>query len=188
MNDDFSKEAFVKFLDYLIDKGLIKFQTVRGWRSATAKIMADLSEAEEADVRKVNLELAVHRVANRDSGLISPDSLHTYRKRVSLAIEEFVRWKNDPAGYKPRGLNGQFRNQTNGERNVRPSPVKKAINSSQIEKSEKEVVHISSGLTLSFPLREDFLAQVVIPRDLKTSEAKRLGAFFLTIAVDYQPE
>jgi hypothetical protein len=46
---------------------------------------------------------------------------------------------------------------------------------------------MSNGLPLSFPLRPDFLAQVVVPRDLTVAEAKRLSAFLLTLASDYEP-
>ena len=106
---DYSKKAFLKFLDYVSDKGLIKFQTVRGWRSAALKLMTDLSEAEEGDIRTIDLDLAVHRAANRDSVSVSPESLNTYRHRVALAIQEFISWRDDPATYKPRGLDGKSR-------------------------------------------------------------------------------
>ncbi|MBE9141040.1 hypothetical protein IQ254_28225 [Nodosilinea sp. LEGE 07088] len=186
MDTDFSKDAFFKFLDYLSDKNLVKFQTVRGWRSAASKLMEDLSEAEEADVRTLDIEIAVHRTANRDSGSISPKSLNTYRQRVAIAIAEFVRRQEDPAGYKPRTLNGQSRTKpTNGSSSRAKAASEPAT---APKKHDKEPAHLSSGLTLSYPLRTDFLAQVVIPRDLNTVEARRLGAFLLTIAVDYQPD
>lgn len=187
MNADYSKDAFLKFLDYASDKDLIKFQTVRGWRSAASKLMEDLSDAEEADVRTIDLDLALHRTANRDSGSVSPKSLRTYQQRVEIAIKEFIKWRNDPSGYKPRGLNGQSRTKTNGRSATRQD---RATPSGTLtsEKYEKEAVTVPSGLTLSYPLRSDSLAQVVIPRDLSSTEAKRLGAFLLTIASDYQPE
>lgn len=189
---DYSKKAFLKFLDYVSDKGLIKFQTVRGWRSAALKLMTDLSEAEEGDIRTIDLDLAVHRAANRDSVSVSPESLNTYRHRVALAIQEFISWRDDPATYKPRGLDGKSRTKlSNGakssdERMTPQERVRKGTSKAS-EQREAETL-VSSGLTLSFPLRSDFLAQVVIPRDLTAIEAKRLGAFLLTIAVDYQPE
>jgi hypothetical protein len=34
----------------------------------------------------------------------------------------------------------------------------------------------------------DFLAEIVVPRDLKTEEARKLGAFLLTISVDFKPD
>jgi hypothetical protein len=38
------------------------------------------------------------------------------------------------------------------------------------------------GLAYSYPLRGDFMAQLVLPYDLTDLEAKRLGAFLLSLA------
>jgi hypothetical protein len=45
-----------------------------------------------------------------------------------------------------------------------------------------------TSLVYDVPLRSDFFAQVVVPRDLTAQEAQRLGAFLLTLAVDVSPE
>ncbi len=44
-----------------------------------------------------------------------------------------------------------------------------------------------SEISLEYPLRPDLLAQVVIPRDLTVEEARRMGAFLVTLAVDFRP-
>jgi hypothetical protein len=196
MTVDYSKDAFFKFLDYLSDKDLIKYQTVRGWRSAAHKLMTDLSEAEEMDIRAVDLDLAIHRAANREAETLSPTSLKTYQQRVAIAINEFDRRQSDSSNYKPRGLSpgarGKKSNGTNGlpraEKDKTRTQTGEKTTSKIVEKGDSHHQHSSSGLSLSYPLRSDFLAQVVIPRDLNTAEAKRLGAFLLTIAIDYQPE
>jgi hypothetical protein len=187
MNKDFSKTAFFRFLDYLSKEDLITFQTVRGWRTSASKLMMDLSEAEDADIRTVDLDLAIRKTVNRDSIALSPQSLKTYRRRVSIAINEFIKYQSDPNGYEPQYLNGQSRAKSDGENGVRQEQSK-PVKLTSSAKQDKEIVHVSSGLTLSYPLRTDFLAQIVIPRDLNTIEAKRLAGFLLTIAVDYTPE
>jgi molybdenum cofactor biosynthesis enzyme MoaA len=187
MNKDFSKTAFFRFLDYVSKEDLIKFQTVRGWRTSASKLMMDLSEAEDADIRTVDLDLAIRKTVNRDSIALSPQSLKTYRHRVLIAINEFIKYQSDPNGYEPQYLNGQSRTKSNGENGVRQEQAKQ-VKLPSSDKQDREIVHVSSGLTLSYPLRTDFLAQIVIPRDLNTTEAKRLAGFLLTIAVDYKPE
>lgn len=42
-------------------------------------------------------------------------------------------------------------------------------------------------LCLDFPLRPDFLAQLVIPREMYEYEAKRLCAFIMTLALKEAP-
>jgi len=144
-------------------------------------------------VRKIDVDLAVHRTANRTSGTISPGSLKTYKSRVITAIKEFLRWKEDPVNYKPRGLNKQSRSKQKSKATDSRTQNEQSFKNTGDERRDqpsnsKEVVSHSHGLNLSYPLRADFLAQVVIPRDMSELEAKRLGAFVLTLAMDYQPE
>lgn len=187
MAANYSKEAFFGFLDYLSDRDLIKYQTLRGWRSAASKLLSDLSNAEESDIRTVDIELAVHRAANRDQGSVSSQSLKTYQQRITTAIQEFIEWRTDPVGYQARASRQANRTKRSGEGAHSPDRIK-VTNVTSSDKHDREIPSSHSGLTLSYPLRSDFLAQVVIPRDLNIAEAKRLGAFLLTIAVDYQPE
>jgi hypothetical protein len=187
MDPNYSKDAFMQFLNFVGEKGLVKAESARAWRVAASKLLNDLSATEEADVRTIDLDIAARKVANRSPGALSPDSLGTYRQRVGVAIQEFVNWVNDPAAYKPRGLNGKARPKQASDRAPRqertPTP-----NATASEPIAKEVHATSSGLVLPIPLRPDFLAQVVIPRDLTVEEAKRVGAILLAMAVNYKPD
>lgn len=42
---------------------------------------------------------------------------------------------------------------------------------------------VPGSLCLDFPLRPDFMAQVVVPKDMTSAEAKRLRGFLLSLAV-----
>ncbi|MEP7293571.1 MAG: hypothetical protein ABI835_17425 [Chloroflexota bacterium] len=195
MDTDYSKSAFLKFLDFASEKGLVKFETVRTWRVSASKLLTDLSEAEEGDVRLIDVDISARKVANRNPNDLSPSSLNTYKNRVGLAIKEFVAWRDDPTGYKPRGIttkerpkfakSANGRSDTGNQSQTRRQEAEFQEKNTEI--STREVPVTSGGLPLSFPLRPDFLAQIVIPRDLTVEEAKRLGAFLLTIGVDYKP-
>jgi hypothetical protein len=45
--------------------------------------------------------------------------------------------------------------------------------------------HLST--TFDYPLRPDLMAQVMVPRDLTVEEARRMGAFLVTLAADFRP-
>lgn len=51
-------------------------------------------------------------------------------------------------------------------------------------KAHPGVIYESKRLCNDFPMRPDFLAQVVIPRDMTKAEAQRLANFVLALAVD----
>lgn len=185
MSSDFSKNALMKFLDTVVTKGLMNANTAGGLKAACSRILDDLASTD--DVRGVDVNTAVVRYNNRNPGALSPNSLAEYQRRVSRAISDFVSWVENPASFKPRargssGKNGRkTENISSGHAAAnhldRPLPVAHAASPAPT----------STGLPLSFPLRSDFLAQVVIPRDLTSEEARRLGAFLLTLAADFRP-
>lgn len=184
MSADYSKNALMKFLDTVVAKGLMNAHTAAGLKAACAKILDDVSDNE--DVRGIDINTSVIRYNNRNPGILAPNSLAEYQRRVSRAIFDFVRWAEDPAGFKPRSRGGA----KNG-RKMEVKPDKRATAHEQ--NPPPPPAHgipagsASAGLPLSFPLRPDFLAQVVIPRDLTAEEARRLGAFLLTLASDFRP-
>lgn len=183
MSTDYSKDALLRFLDTVVAKGLMNANTAGGLKAACSKILDDLADGD--DVRGVDVNTAVVRYNNRNPGALSPNSLAEYQRRVTRAIADFISWSDNPTGFKPRGKGTATRNgkktEPRGDRHA-PAPYPEAsIHSSS------PTAATSAGLPLSYPLRPDFLAQVVIPRDLTAEEARRLGAFLLTLAADFRP-
>jgi hypothetical protein len=187
VENDYSRPALTGFLNYVSEKGLVNRSTAQGWRVATARVLDDLSPPESADVRQVDLDIAFRRFVNKNPGQLSPASLGEYRRRVGTAVEEFVAWAADPAGYRPRFVAREAR----GEGPSRPSRARTSrppeIAAPPTAPLGAGVAPGSEALPLPFPIRPDFLAQVVVPRDLSMQEARRLGAFLLTLAVDFRP-
>lgn len=185
MNTDYSVRGLLRFLDLLVEKGLGKANTVMSLKVAVAKVLADLSTEEEADVRRIDVELAVKKLNNRFPNQLAPRTLAEYQRRTTVAVREFVAYLEDPSGYRGIGRDGRNTKPTAAER--RPSrrePV--AADTTVREAVASPPPAGGTGLSLAFPLRPDFLAQVVVPRDLKTDEAKRLAAFIATLAADYK--
>ena len=187
---NYSKQALLGFLEMLAEKGLANANTVQGFRVATNKILDDLSTDEDGDVRKIDVATAVRRFHNKNPGLLSPASLGEYQRRVSTAIKEFVSYTENPTTYKPLGRQPSGKKSENGERardRERQRNETPAAPSQRHERLEQPQPVPIAGLSLAYPLRPDFLAQVVVPRDMKSDEARRLSAFVMTLATDFTP-
>lgn len=187
MESRYSKGALLRFIDIAAEKGFVTANVAKNWRGAAAKLLNDLSAAEEADIRTVDFGIAARKVANREPGALSPGSLQSYKSRAATAVEEFVNWTDNPTTYKPRGHNGKSSKKQTSDRAARQDQPS-GSNAASSPPTGREISMSAGGLPYPYPLRSDFLAQVVVPRDLTVEEAKRLGAFLLTIAVDYKPE
>lgn len=186
MDAQYSKEALLKFLEFVGEKGLLTKQNAQNWRVATSKILDDLSPAEEQDIRKIDIETAFRRFANRTAGKFNPSTLGEYRRRATLAIQNFIDYASDPEAFKPRTLTGTKKGERKEQKSVRGLTAK-PLPSSERRPATEETVAMGSSLAMAYPLRENFLAQVVVPRDLNVEEARRLTAFIMTLAKDFKP-
>lgn len=187
MDTSYSRASLLKFLDTLGTKGLANANTAQSLRVSCGKILVDLTDPEDADVRKVDVGLAVRKFNNKNPGTLSPASLTEYQRRVTLAIREFDLYQGNPAGYK--GIGRAPSRSENGEKATAKKKDQTPNGPAQPEGSRgaQAAPASSGGLSHTFPMRPDFLAQVVLPRDMKTAEAQRLCAFIRALASDFSP-
>jgi hypothetical protein len=116
---------------------------------------------------------------NRNPGRLSPASTGEYRRRVGRAIDEFVSWMENPAGYGSRTAAWTAKSESRAR--SKPRAPAAPVPSPAVDSPEP------GGIALSFPVRPGFLAHVVVPADLTVDEARRMGAFLLTLAPDFRP-
>jgi hypothetical protein len=184
---DYSLKALKAFLDYVGEKGLVNSSTAQGWRVAVTKVLDDLSEQEQADVRKIDLEVAFRKFMNKSGGGFTPASLAQYRARAGKALKQFIGYTANPSTYKgsggmklPKRSDAGDNGSSQKRRGSSPPP--------KVAPVAQEMPAVSAGLSLPFPIRPDFRAQIVIPQDLTVDEARRMGAFILTLAADFKPK
>ena len=180
---DYSRAALARFIEFVVAKGLVHPATAQGWRVATSKVLEELAPAEGEDVRRIDVEATFKGFLNRYPGRLSPASVGEYRRRVGRAIDEFVRWMEDPGNYAfrspPRPAKADTRRRPEEDSASSPSPARSRPSGPAPARPD--------GIALDYPLRPDLLAQVVVPRDLTVEEAHRMGAFLVTLAVDFKP-
>ena len=181
--DNLSKSNLLKFIDYAIQKGLVKANTGGGWKAACSKILEAFGP--DDDLSAVDVPSEVLRYNNRHPGVLSPDSLNQYQKRVVLVLAEFGKYLASPTTYK-----GLSRPSPNGKlAEKRKAEVKSGTEAAPVmpEPHPAPQRHVTGAVTetslmMPFPLRTTFLAQIIIPRDLTKDEASRLCTFIQALA------
>ena len=102
-----------------------------------------------------------------------------YRRRVGRAIEEFVRWMDDPGSYAFRSPPRAARGRRLGDAaDGAPAPSQDP-GPATAERPRSRLG--PAGSRSSTRCDPDLLAQVVVPRDLTVEEARRMGAFLVTL-------
>lgn len=185
-----TKAGLLRFIDFAIQKGLVNGNTGGGWKAAVNKILEEYGEGH--DVTSLDVKSEVIRFNNRHPGLLSPDSLNQYEKRVIYAIAEFEKYRNGPTTYqgpsKRASSNGKASEKRKPVVATKVAPPGPTQDPSAQPPQSTAGVATESSLTMPFPLRPNFLAQLVVPRDMNKDEASRLCAFIQAIAQDAPPQ
>lgn len=99
----YSTDDLLDFLDYLVRNGLVNKSTGSSRRVACGKVFEVLDGDERKDVRSISLEDVMTRFGNIQGAKYTPQSLSVYRSRLGRSIQEFLRYKRDPAAFKSAG-------------------------------------------------------------------------------------
>ena len=184
-----NKAGLIQFVEMITDKGWINANTGGGWKAAVTKILGDVDAAEA--VRKIDVPTAIRRYNNLHPGELAPASLLQYEKRIKAAIEQYQNYVADPTKYKAPARAIAVDKPKKAEKAPRPA-TNGAITDVTVIESPSTAQHAppakamylatEANLVMPFPLRADYLAQIVIPRDLKKDEADRLCAFIQALA------
>lgn len=184
MEKQYSELELTNFLDYLVAKGLTNESTARGRKAAAVKVLSALDEHEKIDLRQLDRESAFQRFVNKFGKDFSPDSLTTYRSRFNTALDDFLRWSENPAGFKPNisAARTQRKVQEGGE--VKTSPRLKSSEKSSSDVGMPSVQQRQSHFEFPIPIRADLIVRIQhLPMDLTQEEAERIAGVIKALAL-----
>jgi hypothetical protein len=173
MEKDYSAKAFFEFMDYLSAKGLLKPNTAASRKAAGNKMLDILDDSEKQDLRKVDVDALHERFSNLSGTTYSPKSLQVYKSRFKKARQDFIKFVDNPSGFKPTVTQ---RDSSGGGNNAGKRPKPKAKTTTAPEPQSQ-----SSGfrepLVIPVPIRPDVTVEIRnVPDDLSEAEATRIAA------------
>lgn len=184
MENKFSESGLLEFLDYLGDKGIIKQATAKSRKIASGKILSALDDHEKADLRHLDRDQAFTRFQNKWGKDFTPESLSTYKSRFFSALDDFLRWAENPAGFKPAGVQRAAR--SGGEQTESPKKSIKVLKSISAPQGNSNAGQHEGGQPVVFPvpIRESVVVKIHnLPLDLTKAEAERICAVIRALAV-----
>lgn len=185
MDKNYSEAAFVEFMDYVGNKGLIKPATARSRKIAALKILGALDDHEKIDLRELDRESAFHRFVNKLGSGFTPDSLTTYKSRFNSSLDEFLRYVENRAAFKPGVTQRAARKtkQSNDPLN-RATARGKIGNADPGGRQDSQQPADPAKITFPVPIRNGVIVLISgLPSDLSPEEAERIGAVVAALAV-----
>lgn len=191
MAKDYSLDALNRFLDYALEKGLIKPETAKSRKTAVNKILEKITSEQRADVRTVDLDLEAEHFANRQGSGYIASSLQTYKSRAKTALADFETYVDNPMGFRPSGGSSKSAGKAavaqQGRKSRQLGASRAAVESVGNVGREPTVdlhsTHDSSKLTFPVPIRPGLIVQLSgVPFDLTTAEAEKIAQVVKALA------
>lgn len=168
-------KEFVEHWNWAAEKGVMKKNTALGLRAACTQVLNTVDGWESVNIKSLSVEETLIRFQNLKHKSFKPAVLDTYKRRFRQAVASYLKYLDDPAGWKPRSVE-------------RSSSSEKTNGGERAPEAVRTMMHEipQAGLVeYPYPLRDNQIVRLVLPRDLKSSEVKRLAAFMSTLTVDY---
>jgi len=155
--------------------------TAAAMKAASIQVLSVYDHWEQVDLKELDVEEAIRRFQNLRAKTFKQKTLDAYARRFKQAVASYLAYIKNPRSWKPRAR----------ERTARQRQVASQVRTVEALHDEggARTAHPPEGSLVEypFPLREGLTARMILPRDLKTAEVKRLTAFMTTLAVDFNP-
>lgn len=178
MSKDYSERAFLRFLDYLSNKHLMKPATVRARKAAVKKMLDVLDSSEKEDLSELDIDRLYDQFINKHGMDLTPESQKVYKSRFTSAYNDFLTYTGNPTDFKP----------SVSKREPAAQPSQKREKSSKkprIETGIEQTAAASRPGTVVFPvpIRPELTVELRnIPADLTAAEAEKISAVIQALA------
>lgn len=185
MQDGYSRNDLISFLDYMAEKGLMNRSTAASRKASSGRILSILTEDEAEDLRKIDTESVFKRFTNIEGKKYSPQSLTVYYGRFKNSIDDFFRYKENPLGFKSNVSTQSIKVVSNDKK--KDSPTSSTAGQLSAEQQPRHASFASmipeSSTIMPIPLRENLIVRIHgLPFDLTKSEAKKIANVVMALA------
>lgn len=181
----YTARDLLDFLDYSLDKGLGKKETIKTRIVSVGRILDVVGKEEIGDLREADVDHIMERFMNLEGTKFSPGSLASYKSRLNSSISDFLRYKENPSSYRPKGQ----RASRSASRSIdvpkdegKDAKLQKPL--TYTENSKRLDVQDDDLAVFPIPLRQGLTVKMVgLPHDLTQNEAQRIANIVRAMAV-----
>ena len=161
----------------------MKKEAAQALKSACRTVFSILDDQEQKDIVALDMDEVFRRFGNSSRAMaVSPNTMRAYQHRVRQAVEDFKRFQDDRANWKP----ARTRRQTRATRAAPAHDIRTPKEAERIEQPVADAVHPVSveAIVHRFPVRRDVIVQISgIPFDITKTEMARMNAYLSNLVV-----
>jgi hypothetical protein len=176
---DTTGKSLVEFWSWAAGKGLMNKNSASSLGAACSQVLRVNEDWENVDVTTIDADDITRRFKTLRAKDFKPKSLEAYEARFKKALGSFLTYVEDPGAWRA----------TSPARAPRLRSSKPEEGAASAATGQLRSEPSRAGLVdYPFPLREGLTVRLMLPRDIKAAEVKRLNAFMSTLTVDFSEE
>lgn len=185
MGDGKAKNV-LEYLDNLVEKGKATSGAIKPLKIAFTKVVQTIEgeKWESTEVKSIDVEDYMARFANLTMGKYSSNSLTEYKSRVNKVIGWYIQFLDKP-GWTP---DIQKRNRTPKASSPKTEQISaispRSDDSRDVPQAMPSVVNAPGRILYPYPLLDGQLIHISLPIKLSKQDARRIGAFIESIAIE----
>ena len=179
-------EGLIAFLEWAGAKGVVGKATAISYRTAVTKVFEIDGESWRGiDINTLEPDNQLSRFGRLRGNNYSPQSMRSYGNRFRAALTLYKAYLEDPINFRgtptstPKPTKTPTKKQPAALRKVRTTGSTAGTESSPSTKSDEAEL-----INYPFPLRNGVMVYLSLPRDLRRTDATRIGAFVISLAID----
>jgi hypothetical protein len=182
--------GLIAFLDWAARAGELSRTTANGYKTAVTQLLGIDEQWGTLDVTTLDMERQAERFGRVRAGDHKVDTLQVYVSRAKTAVRLYLNYINNPSSFRAGGrgrTKSPSTTKTKGSQSAKPVQNHAAGPESNARHTGT-AADPASLERYPFPLRQDLMVYLSLPRDLSRSEAHRLGAYLTSLAMDDEPK
>jgi hypothetical protein len=178
-------KQLVEHWTWAAERGQMNRNTAGALRTACLHVLGVQDNWEQIDVTSLDVDDLIRRFQNLRAREFNPASLNAYARRFRNAVTSFLEYTKNPAGWKPSARPPKVGTNSDGRATSRAKETAEDRGDTEQPTGDATPAPSVKGLIeYPFPLRENLVARLMLPRDISAAEAKRLYGFMMALAVD----
>lgn len=171
----------LEFWPRIAAQGLVAKPAASNYKAAASAVLGGTNTPGDTNLKEVDVDKLLRQFENLQAKKYKPDTMRVVESRFRRALEEFLRWAQNPKAFEPEIGQARPRGDTDGKKasKNKVSGAKKEKDSGSSDPIVDEAMG-GDGSTMvlyPLPLRQGVVAKLLLPTDLTNTEVERIAGF-----------
>jgi hypothetical protein len=175
----------LEFWPRIAAQGLVAKPAAINYKAAASAVLGGTNTPGDANLKELDVDKLLRQFENLQAKKYKPETMRVVESRFRRALEEFLRWAQNPKAFEPEIGQARPRGDSEAKKTAKSTPKNKAPGTRQPTDEgtpdaivdEQVIGNGSAMIWYPLPLRPGVVAKLLLPTDLTNADVERIAGF-----------